>query len=52
MCYRIAVVAIQGMFVVSVGEGSEDPDFQSLAKVADSDTPSLYVYKVNVTFPR
>ena len=45
-------VMLQGMFVVSIGENSADPKFQQLAMVADSTTPSLHVYELNVTFPK
>jgi len=40
------------MFVVSIGENSADPNFKELATVKDSDTPSLHVYTMNVTFPK
>ena len=45
-------VMLQGMFVVSIGENSADPKFQQVAVLADSGTPSLHVYELNVTFPK
>ena len=38
------------MFVVSISEN--DSTFEELAKVADSTTPSLHVYQLNVTLPK
>ena len=41
------------MFVVSVGVASETPEFQQLgAPVPDSNTSSLHVYELEVTFPQ
>ena len=45
-------VWLQGMFVVSIGENSADPQFKEIAMVADSTTPSLHIYQLNVTFPK
>ena len=38
------------MFVVSLS--GDESTFEELGKVADSATPSLHVYQLNVTFPK
>ncbi|XP_065897850.1 uncharacterized protein [Dysidea avara] len=41
-----------GKFVVSIGANSAEPSFQQVGMIADSNTTSLHLYTLNVTFPK